>query len=371
MGIHQIDRPVQIRSLGSGQRRRAGVMCTGIRLECANGYVAGRTCEFGEVLEYDALFLPVGTQYTAVIGGGPGKAWSSSHAVVGMATFGAMAIMDGVNDAGLMAGAFYFPGQAQFAAAAQTDASRALNSTEVPHYILATCGSIDEALAAIAEITVVDSPVNGWGPVAPPLHYQIIDAQGRHVAVEPTQPGSLQITENPTSAFTNSPDLPFHLLNLTQYMNVSPETLQQSDVFGTTVTATGMGSGGLGLPGDYSPPSRFVRAAFFGANHPTPATTIDGVQELFHLLNAFDIPMGAARVGATSDFTQLTVVRDSRELTYAWRSYADQRIRQVKLGQLIELATAPVRIAITPVTGDQSSIDDVTGQLVDSPVAAA
>jgi choloylglycine hydrolase len=228
---------------------------------------------------------------------------------------------------------------------------------------------MEEALAAIAEITVVDVPVHGWGPVAPPLHYQIIDAQGRHVAVEPTQAGSLQITENPTGAFTNSPDLPFHLLNLTQYMNISPETIQQSAVFGATVTATGMGSGGLGLPGDYSPPSRFVRAAFFGANHPTPATTIDGVQELFHLLNAFDIPKGAAKVGDTSDFTQLTVVRDARELTYAWRSYADQRIRQVNLKQLMEIAKAPVRIVITPVTGDDFPIEDVTGQLIDSPVA--
>lgn len=346
-------------------------MCTGIRLACGNGYVAGRTCEFGAILQYDALFLPVGTQYTASIGTNGGKGWTSSHAVVGMATFGAMAIMDGVNDAGLMAAAFYFVGQAQYADAAQTDLSRALNPTEVPHYILSTCATIDEALAAIADITVVDVAVNGWGPAAPPLHYQIIDAQGRHVAVEPTQAGSLLVTENPTGAFTNSPELPFHLFNLTQYMNISPDTLQQSDVFGASVTATGIGSGGLGLPGDYSPPSRFVRAAFFSANHPTPATTIDGIQELFHLLNAFDIPMGAARSGDESDFTQVTVARDSHELTYAWRSYADQRMRQVDMKQLMEVATSPVRIVITPVTGDQSSIDDVTGEMIDSPVAAS
>lgn len=346
-------------------------MCTGIRLECANGYVAGRTCEFGLVLEYDALFLPVGTQYTAVIPGSSGKSWTSTHAVVGAATFGCLSIMDGINDAGLMAAAFYFSGQAEYADAAQTDKSRAVNPSEVPHYILANCGTIDEALAAIQDITVVDVPVKGWGPTAPPLHYQIIDNQGRHVAVEPTHAGALQVTENPTGAFTNSPDLPFHLLNLTQYMNISPETVQQSGVFGTTITATGMGSGGLGLPGDYSPPSRFVRAAFFSANHPTPATTIDGVQELFHLLNVFDIPMGAAKVGDTSDFTQMTVARDSRELTYAWRTYADQRIRQVNLKQLMENASGPVRIVITPITGDESTIDDVTGRLIDSPVTAS
>lgn len=343
-------------------------MCTGMRLECANGVVAGRTCEFGQILQYDILFLPVGTQHTATIASNSGRSWTSTHAVVGTATFGAMAIMDGVNDAGLMAAAFYFAGQAQYADATQSDLSRSVNPTEVPDYILATCGSIDEALAAIADITVVDVPVDGWGPVAPPLHYQLIDAQGRHVALEPTRAGSLQVTENPTGAFTNSPDLPFHLLNLTQYMNISPETLQHSDVFGTTVAATGMGSGGLGLPGDYSPPSRFVRAAFFSANHPTPATTIDGVQELFHLLNAFDIPMGVARVGTTSDFTQMTVVRDAHELTYAWRSYADQRIRQVNMKQLIEIAKAPVRIVVTPITGDESTIDDVTGRLIDSPI---
>jgi choloylglycine hydrolase len=346
-------------------------MCTGIRLECGNGFVAGRTCEFGLILDYDALFLPVGTQYSTVIGTRTGKAWISTHAVMGMATFGAMAIMDGVNDAGLMAGAFYFSGQAQYADPTQTDLSKALNPTEVPHFILSTCGTIDEALAAIAEVTVVGVPVNGWGPAPPPLHYQLIDAQGRHVAVEPTQAGSLQVTENPTGAFTNSPDLPFHLLHLMQYMNISPETLQQSDVFGTMVTAPGMGSGGLGLPGDYSPPSRFVRAAFFGANHPTPPTTIDGVQELFHLLNAFDIPMGVAKVGDTSDFTQVTVVRNARELTYAWRTYGDQRIRQVNMRELMDVAKTPVRIVITPVTGDESSIDDVTGQLIDSPAATA
>jgi choloylglycine hydrolase len=121
------------------------------------------------------------------------------------------------------------------------------------------------------------------------------------------------------------------------------------------------------LPGDYSPPSRFVRAAFFAASHPTPATTIDGVQELFHLLNAFDIPMGATMVNGVSDYTQMTVVRDSHELTYAWRTYGDQRLRQVSLKQLMEIAKAPVRVPMTWTSGDRSPIDDVTGELIDSP----
>jgi choloylglycine hydrolase len=154
-------------------------------------------------------------------------------------------------------------------------------------------------------------------------------------------------------------------------MNISTETVLQSSVFGGTVVAPGMGSGGLGLPGDYSPPSRFVRAAFFSANHPVPGTTIDGVQELFHVLNVFDIPMGAAQVNGISDFTQMTVVRDAKELTYAWRTYGDQRLRQVNMRQLMEIAQGPVRFPMTNVVGDESTIDDVTGQMLDSPVKAS
>lgn len=337
-------------------------------MKCQNGFVAGRTAEFGELLEYQILFLPSGTALSSVLAAGTGITWTSTHAVVGTATFGAMSIMDGINDAGLMAGAFYFPGQATYADPAKTDPARSLNATDVPHYVLTNCATIDEALAALADIAVVDVAVNGWGSAAPPLHYQLIDAQGRHVAVEPVAAGSLQITENPTGAFTNSPDLPFHLLNLTQYMNISTQTVAQSSVFGTAVNATGIGSGGLGLPGDYSPPSRFVRAAFFSANHPIPSTTIDGVHELFHVLNAFDIPMGSAQINGVSDFTQMTVARDSHELTYAWRTYGDQRMRQVSLRQLIEVAQAPVRVPMTSVTGDESPIDDVTGQLIDAPL---
>ena len=78
--------------------------------------------------------------------------------------------------------------------------------------------------------------------------------------------------------------------------------------------------------------------------------------------------MGAAQVNGISDFTQMTVVRDAKELTYAWRTYGDQRLRQVNMRQLMEIAQGPVRFPMTNVVGDESTIDDVTGQMLDSPV---
>ena len=145
-------------------------MCTGIRLKCANGYVSGRTAEFGALLEYQVLFLPAGMELSSPLGKSTGKSWTSTRPALGTATFGAMCVMDGINDAGLAAAAFYFAGQANYANAAQTDPLRSLNASQLPNYLLTTCSTIDEALAALSDITVVNVPVDGWGPVAPPLH---------------------------------------------------------------------------------------------------------------------------------------------------------------------------------------------------------
>ena len=94
-------------------------MCTGIRLDCANGYVSGRTAEFGALLEYQVLFLPVGTALSTPLGKNTGKSWTSTRATLGTATFGALSVMDGINDAGLAAAAFYFVGHANYADATQ------------------------------------------------------------------------------------------------------------------------------------------------------------------------------------------------------------------------------------------------------------
>jgi choloylglycine hydrolase len=107
----------------------------------------------------------------------------------------------------------------------------------------------------------------------------------------------------------------------------------------------------LGLPGDFSPPSRFVRAAVFSATAIPETNAERGIFQVFHILNNFDIPVGVAREEHDgvlyTDYTMLTAARDPQALKYYWKSYEDQTIRVVDMNGLdldgdrvIEISTA-------------------------------
>lgn len=91
---------------------------------------------------------------------------------------------------------------------------------------------------------------------------------------------------------TNSPGFEWHLANLNNYVNLLPGSVDNKEWNGQTLAPFGGGSGMLGLPGDVTPPSRFVRAAFFQMTAPRQATAEKAVRQAFQILNNFDIPIG-------------------------------------------------------------------------------
>jgi choloylglycine hydrolase len=129
---------------------------------------------------------------------------------------------------------------------------------------------------------------------------------------------------------SNSPTFDWHMTNLRNYIALNPRNVPP-------IRQLGQGSGMLGLPGDFSPPSRLVRAAVFSATAIPSDTAQQGIEQVFHILNNFDIPVGVAREesdGAIhSDYTMLTTARDPQSLRYYYKSYDDQSIRMVDLKQ--------------------------------------
>src|SRR6266436_5193597 len=116
---------------------------------------------------------------------------------------------------------------------------------------------------------------------------------------------------------------------------MSSDNKEKVDLAGKQIKGLGQGSGMLGLPGDFTPPSRFVRAVAFSKSALPVENAKDGVLQAFHLLNQFDIPKGAAR-GAehgkeVSDYTQWTIAADLKNLRYHFRTYDNSRIRMVNL----------------------------------------
>ena len=110
--------------------------------------------------------------------------------------------------------------------------------------------------------------------------------------VEPVD-GTLKVHDAPLGVMTNAPTYDWHMTNLANYINLSVKDVEQQKLGPVTLPAFGAGAGLLGLPGDFTPPSRFVRAAIYSQSAAPNATADDAVLAVFHILNQFDIPKGS------------------------------------------------------------------------------
>ena len=314
--------------------------CTGIMLKTADGgIVHGRTVEFGIFIDTQIVLVPRGYAFTGETPLGPGKAWSGKYAVVGGIAFNNLAILDGMNEKGLAAGAFYFPTFAEYAETTPENRAISMSMADFTNWLLTSFSTVGEVKAAIAagEVAIAPTILKGWPPQAQPFHYVVYDATGASIAIEPIG-GKLKIYDNPLGVMTNSPTFDWHMTNLRNYIALNPRNVPPLKIDGTTFRQFGEGSGMLGLPGDVTPPSRFVRAAVFSVTAIPEKDAEHGVLQVFHILNNFDIPVGVARSEADgvmhTDYTMLTVARDPQALRYYWKTYDDQAIRMVDMKQL-------------------------------------
>ena len=104
--------------------------------------------------------------------------------------------------------------------------------------------------------------------------------------------GEPRFYDNEVGVLTNSPDFPWQITNLNNYVNLHPGNAEAQRIGNVRIFPFGAGSGFLGIPGDVTPPSRFVRIAFYKATAPACGTGLDAVLQSFHILNNFDIPIG-------------------------------------------------------------------------------
>lgn len=309
--------------------------CTGIQLKATDGAIInGRTVEFGIPLGLSAVIIPRNYEFKGTLpDGSTGIVYKTKYAAIGGGTFGAPEIADGINEKGLAIGDFYFPGYAGYATITPENKSRALSPTEFSNWILTQFATVDEVKAGLKSIVIAPTTPKGW-PNLPPFHYVVYDQSGNSIAIEPIN-GELKVYDNPIGVFTNSPTFDWHLTNLSNYLNLTPMNTPAPVINGFQLTPFGQGSGLHGLPGDFTPPSRFVRAAIFSYTAVPADNAEQTVLQAFHILNQFDIPLGAVRSeenGKTSyDFTAATTVRDLKNLKYYFKTYEDQSIKMIEL----------------------------------------
>lgn len=309
--------------------------CTGVQLKAKDGaFVNGRTVEFGLNLQLSGLVIPRNYAFKGTLpDGSAGLAYTSKYAAIGGSMFGENAIADGINERGLAVGSFYFPGYAEYAKMTPENQNRALSPTEFSNWILTQFTTVEDVKQGIQSIVIAPTTPKGW-PVLPPFHYVVYDKSGKSIVIEPIH-GELKVYDNPLGVLTNSPTFDWHMTNLDNYINLSAINVPHVIMNGVKLEQFGSGSGMHGLPGDFTPPSRFVRAAVFSSIAVPADNAEQTVFQVFHILNQFDIPVGSVRSiegkQMIPEYTLATVVRDPQNLKYYFKTFDDQNIKAVNL----------------------------------------
>ena len=317
-----------------------GEACTGIMLRAKDGTVVhGRTVEFAQKIDFSMVCVPRGHRFVGKTPQGDGLAYRAKYAALGIMTFTEVSIMDGINEKGLAAGVFFFPTCAQYTPVTKENQGKGLSPADFTNWVLTQFATTDEVRKAVESGAVIITPtvLDGWGPTPPPFHYVVYDKSGKSIVIEPIG-GKLVVYDNPLGVFTNSPTFDWHMTNLRNYIALRSHDVPAVDIYGTVLKPIGQGNGMLGLPGDFTPTSRFVRATAFSLTAVPSENATEGILQVFHILNNFDIPLGAS-VETTNgvnyyDYTQLTVARDPQNLTYYYKSYDDQTLRKFDMKAL-------------------------------------
>ena len=167
------------------------------------------------------------------------------------------------------------------------------------------------------------------------LHFSVIDKTSDGIINVFTSEGTT-IFKNTFGVLTNSPPYAYQLINIRNYIALSKYNREPLVLGPDLFPAPGQGSGLLGLPGDLTPPPRFVRLAVLKEFATQPANNAEAVNLAFHVLNSVDIPLGVVtnRTNGHSEYTLWTVAKDLTNNAFYYRTYNDLTIRVAYLNNI-------------------------------------
>lgn len=261
-------------------------MCTTIGFSYNEGKVFGRTLEIGVELDNKILYVPKNKD--GFIDTIEGK-FSSKYALIGSSFFDIASFGDAINEMGLMGSSNFFPKYASFAQK-PIEGKMNMTTSNAFDYLLSRCKDVEEVKEEAKNIILV--AYGNGEDISTSNHFFFMDSQGEKVVLEPKD-GVLICYDNPYGVLTNSPEFHWHETNLKNYINLRPENIEEGKFNEVRASKLGEGTGMIGLPGDFTPPSRFVRAAYFVSNTDKGLNRNAAILQGFRILSQFDIPKGA------------------------------------------------------------------------------
>ncbi len=316
--------------------------CTGISLSSVNKeHIQARTIEWGEHdLNSKLIVSPKGLDFTSYMPNkSKGLTWKSKYGFVGISVQVDRFIAEGVNEEGLNAGLFYFKGYGSLATFDPNAVSNNIVDMDFVRWMLSQFKTVEEVKTALKEIKIVPVYIHPDGTPTPTAHWRVTDKTGQNIVIEIVNNGEIRIFENSAKVLTNSPGYEWQTTNLNNYINLHPGVSASKKINDYDAFSFGVGSGFAGLPGDISPPSRFVRAAFYVNSAPESKTAESAVSQAFHILNNFDLPIGSEfnekkYIPDLPSATQWTAVTDQSNGIFYYKTMNDGAIKSVSLKNL-------------------------------------
>lgn len=315
--------------------------CTGIMLTGEDGTVVrARTMEWGSFdIEASVSLIPPGMEMSSEMpDGSTGATWTNTYGFVGATGLGKLLTTDGVNQAGLSGGLFYLPGFAEYPEFDPAQADVSLSPTDVMNYILGNFATVAEVRDAMPDMRIVAVVEEALGFPAP-VHYFISDPSGEALVIEVVNQ-EMQMYDAALGVITNAPPYDWHITNLRNYLNLSATELPAQTVAEIDFAPLGAGSGMIGLPGDFTPPSRFVRAVAFTQSARPTEGGYDTVREAFRILDNFNVPAHGVthdaddHGGLVLSSTQFTNAVDMEAKRFYYHTQHNRRVRMVDLNEV-------------------------------------
>lgn len=339
--------------------------CSVFRVMAKDGTIlSGRTMEFSYDMGYAMIVVPRGKTFVSPApDDSKGLTWTTKFGYVANNAMGnEAAVSDGLNETGLSFSLLWYDNDMQWQAVGPKEKSIALAHFMFGSWILANFSTAEEAARAIARIKVFGYKNRETGGVAIPAHFILHDAKGGCVVIE-YEKGNLHIYNNPLGIMTNAPNLPWMLTNLRNYVGMTNNQLESGTFGGQTYERTGHGAGMFGLPGDVTPPSRFVRLAVTTKFADQPENAEGALNLAQHIVNTIDIIRGTVvdrdkdgKITA-GETTQWSSYRDLTNRVYYYRTYDNFNLRKIDLKRLnfnVE------KVKTLPMFTDKETIVDIT-----------
>ena len=233
---------------------------------------------------------------------------------------------DATNEKGLSMAGLNFPTSAVYYDEVKDNNN--IGAFELIPWILSQCSTVDEARDLLMNTNVVDIDFNDEYKNTP-LHWMISD-RDYSITLECVQDG-MKIYYNPVHVLTNNPEFPMQVFNLNNYTNITREEPETRFAEGFDLNKYSRGMGALGLPGDLSSMSRFVRVAFTRLNSVCGESESESISQFFHILDSVSQTQGCVRVGDSFEKTVYSSCCNTDKGVYYYRTYNNSQISAITL----------------------------------------